>query len=260
MQMDESTADYYQILGVAYTADTATIKRAYRQKISQHHPDRGADDAWASRLNIAYATLKDANTRQAYDAHLAKVQQRQWLNRRYSQLAGVGKQLQGRMMQTAQSVMAAWGRFERFYQQLPHLAGKQVDIVCRIDLQTAYFGGKVSITTQQQRHEQAIELDLPSGLGAGEIVKVRYAERLLRVRIWLDNPCVQLKGADVYYVVYLTAHQMMEGAKITLPAPLSLTLISPACLDCPADIVLTGRGLPTADGTGDLVVQLRQAT
>ena len=30
--------DYYRLLGVADDADTATIKRAYRQHIARHHP------------------------------------------------------------------------------------------------------------------------------------------------------------------------------------------------------------------------------
>ena len=63
--------DYYEVLGVARTADEAELKAAFRKMAMAHHPDRngGCEDA-ASRfkeINEAYSVLSDPDKRAAYD-------------------------------------------------------------------------------------------------------------------------------------------------------------------------------------------------
>ncbi len=66
-----SKRDYYEVLGVARGASTEEIKRAYRQKAKELHPDRNKDDASAEgqfkEANEAYEVLKDADKKAAYD-------------------------------------------------------------------------------------------------------------------------------------------------------------------------------------------------
>lgn len=63
--------DYYEILGVARDASPEDIKKAYRRKAMELHPDRNPDREDAEErfkeLSEAYAVLSDADKRQRYD-------------------------------------------------------------------------------------------------------------------------------------------------------------------------------------------------
>lgn len=63
--------DYYEILGVARSADDKEIKRAYRKMAMKYHPDRNPDDADAEdkfkEASEAYEILSDGQKRAAYD-------------------------------------------------------------------------------------------------------------------------------------------------------------------------------------------------
>ena len=60
-------SDYYDILGVSKEASADEIKKAFRKKAIEHHPDRGGDEAKFKELNEAYEVLKDPEKRKRYD-------------------------------------------------------------------------------------------------------------------------------------------------------------------------------------------------
>lgn len=76
-------SDHYALLGITRMADEDDIRRAFRQKAKEHHPDRfplhstereNADQLF-KQLTIARDTLLDAQQREAYDREQELIQQ-----------------------------------------------------------------------------------------------------------------------------------------------------------------------------------------
>lgn len=68
-----SEKGFYELLGVASTADSREIRKAFKKLAITMHPDKNPDDPEAQekflKLKQAYEILKDQETRKQYDLH-----------------------------------------------------------------------------------------------------------------------------------------------------------------------------------------------
>jgi DnaJ-class molecular chaperone len=62
-----SVESFYDILGVGETATQEEIKKAYKKKAVEHHPDKGGNEEEFKKISQAYDTLGDENKRRDYD-------------------------------------------------------------------------------------------------------------------------------------------------------------------------------------------------
>src|SRR5436309_15641100 len=73
MSVATTKRDYYEVLGVAKTADDEEIKRTYRRLAMKYHPDRNQGDGLAEaeirfkECSEAYEVLSDPEKRKRYD-------------------------------------------------------------------------------------------------------------------------------------------------------------------------------------------------
>ena len=69
---------YYELLGVDVTATDLELKKAYRKKALQFHPDKNPDNVDEATeifatIRSAYEVLSDPQERAWYDAHKEQI-------------------------------------------------------------------------------------------------------------------------------------------------------------------------------------------
>jgi molecular chaperone DnaJ len=67
-----STKDFYKVLGVEKTATQQDIKKAYRKRAMETHPDQGGKKEDFAQVAEAYEVLSNQEKRQVYDNHGAE--------------------------------------------------------------------------------------------------------------------------------------------------------------------------------------------
>ena len=276
--------DYYKILSVAKDASADDIKKAYRRLAHKYHPDvsKAADaEEKFKEVAEAYATLKDADKRAAYDAL-------------GTQSAGAEfrppPDWQQQYQETGFSFDDAdfadlFSAFRHrgggaWQQESRQFRGQDYEIDADITLEQALEGATLDMNLSvpeydsqgrvtQQPH--TFKARIPRGVSNGQRLRLRGkggkgynggADGDLYLNLhFKPHPLFEPNGHDLYYQLALAPWEAALGTSVevpTLQGPVRLKVA--AGTDSGKTLRLTGRGLPKPDNAmGDLyaVVQIR---
>jgi DnaJ family protein A protein 2 len=189
----------YQTLGVARTASAEEIKKAYRKKLLQDHPDKGGSKATFQRVKAAFDVLGDENRRSLYDQcgfgdenkeNAGKAPKFVTPSRRERGLSGEIKTPTGRRNVAAgDATPTRRGR------------GNDVKFPLKVSLEELYTGH-----TKKLRINRTVVCGSCRGCGANEGSKSKAHS--------LDLACITCGGSGVR-VFEQASHSAMRGAPTT---------------------------------------------
>lgn len=222
--------DYYKILNVSKTANEAEIKKAYRKKALELHPDRNKDNPQSEEkfkeLNEAYAVLSNKDKRQQYDMYGSEQ-----FHRRYSQedifrdfdindiFQNMGFR-PGTGRQSRRGFSSETDPFEEFFgrQGGSPRDTKQEDIEreLTITLEESCFGAEKIITFESAGKRQETSIKIPAGISEGK--KLRLPGKGYR-SFYGGKP------GDLYLKIHIQEHPIFkrDDGHITVDHEIGLT-------------------------------------
>jgi curved DNA-binding protein len=304
--------DYYETLGVDRSASQDDIHDAYRKLARKYHPDVNKSEEAETRfkeINEAYEVLKDPEKRRKYDALGANYHEGDdfrpppgWESFRdaggggyrqtfsFGDLGGEGFDFFGG---------GRGGGFSDFFESLFGSAfggfggqtggatttgagtwgakGEDHEAEVTITLEDAYFGGKKTVTLEQQETDGAgrvhsrtrnYEVKIPPGINDGERLRLSgqggtargggaKGDLYLIMRI-KPHSTFRVKGPDLETDVPITPSEAVLGAKVNVPivgGTASITV--PPGTQSGKRFRLKGKGLRKRSGRGDLYAVMK---
>lgn len=254
--------DFYELLGVSRRASADEIKKAYRRRARELHPDAQPDDPQAEELfkelSRAYEVLSDADLRARYD--------------RFGEAGLGGAGATGDMFSGAGGL---GDLFDAFFGGSPFGGGggrgtagpprgQDLEVVADVAFEQAVFGATVPVSV---RTAVACEDCAGSGAGSGtEPVtcaecngsgQVRRVRQSILGQMVTASACPRCGGFGTV-IATPCATCAGEGRRIL---DKTYQVDVPAGVDTGSTLRLTGRGAvgPRGGGAGDLYVHLRVA-
>lgn len=234
--------DPYSLLGVGRDAGDAEIKRAFRKKARQYHPDRNPDDATAEakfkEIQEAYDTIGTAKDRNEYD-------QQQRMSNMFGG-GGMGGRSGGGMDDMLRQMfggggMGGMGGRQR---QQPRRRQKGSDIRVSLDItvEQAEQGGKFPFTFKRLKPNQTgtmeatsvtLQTTIKPGVKHGTMSRLRGqghdhpegdpGDVLLTVRIQFGEGR-RWDGSTLVQEVQVTYSTLMLGGKVKVKLPSGKTI------------------------------------
>ena len=263
--------DYYAVLGIDRGASEDDIKRAFRQKAKQYHPDANPNDPAAEtrfkEVNEAYEVLSDDEKRDAYNRFGSNWQQFQGFD---GQSPFGGGQVHYRDMSEVFDTFFSGGPSQsRGYARHANFpqAGRDIEKEVVISLREAYDGAQRVIT----RGGRQRSFSIPRGATDG--TRVRLAgegypgsnggppgDLYLSVKVEPDATFERV-DADLHVAVKVDMFTALLGGEVEVPTldrPLRLK-VRPGT-QTGQKLRLAGKGMPRlrqADSYGDLYARVQ---
>lgn len=265
--------DYYALLGISATADSETIKVAYRRAARKYHPDvsrvPNAEELFKA-VNEAYEVLSNPLKREKFD-RLYQTRQTEGEKFTYSATSSHTK-----APQDAPTTLAPKNKLSGLLDVLFGTANKpplkrtlrkankntaQIAAV-RLTLEDVYLGATKTIKLPTGEN---IQVKIPQGIEDGHKIRLpnkglQKSDLHLKIQL-IEHPLFTVKAQDLHLTLPLAPWEAALGSKITIPGlggPLQLTI--PSNIGSGQKLRLKGQGMPSAELTGDLIVTIQIET
>lgn len=289
--------DFYAVLGISKDATDAEIKKAYRKKAKELHPDRHPDDPTAEdrfkAVGEAYAVLHDKEQRQQYDAIRAMGSG----GARFAPGAGgsanfedvfgsmFGGGHRGGAQPDMEDILRMFGGGGGFHAAggfpggagggfpgggagfHPQARGEDVSARTRLGFREAALGTEVRLTVGGR----TVNARIPAGVHDGQKIRLRGKGRpgmqgapagdlLLTLEVE-PHEVWSADGADLRITVPVSFDEAVLGATLEVPLLTGGTVRVKVPAGTPGGRTLRvrGKGLETKKRTGDLLVTVQIA-
>jgi DnaJ-class molecular chaperone len=286
-----SSRSPYEVLGVPRSADEEAIKKAFRRKAKELHPDRNKSDPKAqdrfAELNTAHEILSDAEKRRQFDQGAIDAEGKprfhgfEGMRGRGGPAGGPNPNMEevfrhfgfgtggtgdpfadlARGRQRQRNPFETFGG-DPFSEAQP--ASRDTEAEISLTLEEAAAGGKKRLTMPSGKEG---EVAYPAGIEAGQVIRVRGQGRpeslgrpagdlMLKVRL-APHERFTLDGKNLRAGVEVALADAVLGGPVRIPTltgAIELTL--PVGTDGGKVFRLKGKGFPGKDGAGDLLVRI----
>lgn len=240
--------DLYRILGVAPGASQPEIKKAYRRKAREMHPDLDPGNPWAEdefkELSAAYQLLSDPVRRAQYDRGEIDIDGRRKRTRPDPSASSSGEAKSKRR------------GFEDFFRSKagPDIDGVDVNYVLTVPFLDAARGSSHDMKTT---HGASLKVRVPAGTVDGQILRLkgqgmrgfgtgRNGDAMVEIKVE-PHPVFHCDGRDINTEVPVSLEDAVLGGKIQVETIDGIVNVSvPANSNTGTKLRLRGRGL--ADG------------
>lgn len=223
--------DYYKILGVAKTATTKDIKKAYRKLARKHHPDLNPDNKEAEKkfkeINEANEVLSNAENRKKYDKYgkdwkhaeeFEKAKQQQQYQRHSQNYSG-GEYSEQDYSDFFESM---FGGARSYSKQQIKFRGQDYHAELHLNLRDVYKTHKQELTVNKKK----IRLTIPAGIENGQVIKIKGKggpgknggpNGDLYIKFSIKNHSqFKRRGNNLYSVIDLDLYTAILGGEITI--------------------------------------------
>jgi curved DNA-binding protein len=260
--------DPYKTLEIDRSASESEIKKAYRKKAAEHHPDKGGDEAKFKDVNEAYQILSNSEKKKMYDQ----------FGTTDPQQAGFHSGSFGRngehVFENVGDLFEEFfgGGFASSFRNRP-LRNKDIKLSLTCRLEDVYNQEEKLLSIDLPSGKRKVTLTLPANAETGTIIRLRGlgdhsikdlepGNLMVHLNL-LEHDIYQKKGYDLHQEYPINILNILVGCHIELDH-ISTTKISwtlPEASQPTQTVRFKSKGMPKPNGSfGDLYVTLKPFT